>query len=120
MLFRSLCKTALGEWLKLTRGSDPVFLGIKDVTGSFNRICARAKITDLHFHDLRHTATTRMVETGMPIMQIMKITGHSTMKTFARYVNLHEEMVRRQAEKQDAAREEREATSERTNESWVN
>lgn len=52
-----------------------------------------AGIDELHFHDLRHTAITRMIRAGIPASEAMKISGHSEMKTFQRYVNLTNESV---------------------------
>ena len=55
----------------------------------FRRICHRASITDLKFHDLRHEATSRFFEAGrLSDMEIMKITGHTQYSTLQRYVNL--------------------------------
>jgi len=39
--------------------------------------CRKAKITDLHFHDLRGTAVTRLAEAGCSHPEIAAITGHS-------------------------------------------
>jgi integrase len=58
---------------------------------TFATACERVGLVDeneIHFHDLRHTGTTRMVRAGVPHTEVMKITGHSQMKTFLRYVNL--------------------------------
>lgn len=53
----------------------------------FRRICHRAKIDDLRFHDLRHEATVRFFEKGkLSDMEIMKITGHTEYSTLQRYV----------------------------------
>ncbi|MDQ3636075.1 MAG: site-specific integrase [Acidobacteriota bacterium] len=49
--------------------------------------------SDLHFHDLRHTAITRMIRANVPASEAMKISGHSEMKTFQRYVNLTNDSV---------------------------
>ena len=55
----------------------------------FRRICYRAKIENLKFHDLRHEATSRFFEKNkLSDMEIMKITGHSQYSTLKRYVNL--------------------------------
>lgn len=44
---------------------------------------------DLHFHDLRHEATSRFYErTKLTDVQIAKITGHSSTKMLMRYANL--------------------------------
>lgn len=34
-----------------------------------------ASITDLRFHDLRHTAATRMIEGGMEVAEVAPILG---------------------------------------------
>ncbi|MEI8157101.1 MAG: site-specific integrase [Burkholderiales bacterium] len=55
----------------------------------FRRICHRAKVDDLHFHDLRHEATSRFFEKGrLSDMEIMKVTGHTQYSTLQRYVQL--------------------------------
>jgi integrase len=55
----------------------------------FRRICYRADILNLKFHDLRHEATSRFFEKNkLSDMEIMKITGHSQYSTLKRYVNL--------------------------------
>lgn len=76
-----------------------VFDGIGSIKTAFASACESAGIKDFHFHDCRHTATTRMVQTGMPTAQIMKITGHTQMATFQRYVNPTDDSVRQMAEK---------------------
>ncbi len=47
----------------------------------------RAKIEGLRFHDLRHTAATRMVESGASIVTVSKILGHADLKTAMRYAH---------------------------------
>lgn len=60
--------------------------GITDIKKSFASACDDAKIDGLRFHDLRHTAITRMINLGLPPMEIMKVSGHTQYTTFARYV----------------------------------
>ena len=55
---------------------------------SFTSACKDAEISDFRFHDCRHTATTRMIASGSPHTEVMKITGHSQLKTFLRYLNI--------------------------------
>lgn len=43
-----------------------------------------ATLVDLHFHDLRHEATSRMARL-FQMHELMKITGHSTAEMLARY-----------------------------------
>jgi integrase len=85
---------AIGE--ESCNGKAKVF-GMKSVYRSFDTACNRAGIDDLNFHDLRHTGTTRMVRSGIPIAEVMKITGHTQMKTFMRYLNLVNETIQSNA-----------------------
>ncbi len=41
-------------------------------------------MVDLHFHDLRHEATTRLAE-KLEMHELMKVTGHKTTRMLARY-----------------------------------
>jgi integrase len=55
----------------------------------FAKICKEARIIDLHFHDLRHEAITRMFEVKkMSLEQVRVVSGHSSYDQLARYVNL--------------------------------
>lgn len=71
--------------------------GVKDFPKSFKTVCAAASIEGLHFHDLRHTAITRLVEMQLPTAEIMKISGHRQTRTFLRYVNPSRETTQRHA-----------------------
>lgn len=78
------------------KGKGTIF-NYRSVRQAFSTACDRAKIKDLHFHDLRHTATTRMIRAGIPHTEVMKITGHTQLKTFLRYLNLVDESVQNTA-----------------------
>ena len=81
--------------LKLKNGmnNDYVFLGnnekpMRDIKTAFNNACRRANIKGLKFHDLRHTAGTRMLESGVNIVAISDILGHSSIDiTKKRYLH---------------------------------
>lgn len=81
------------------------------VKTAWKSLCEDAKIGDLRFHDLRHTAVTRMVKTGQPSALIMKVSGHTQHSTFARYVNPDTEAIVAIAEAL-AAHREREVAQE--------
>lgn len=63
----------------------------------FKAVCEEAKVQDFRFHDCRHTATTRMIASGCPHTEVMKITGHSQLKTFLRYLNITPESTNKVA-----------------------
>ena len=50
-----------------------------------------AEIEDFRFHDLRHEATSRLVEAGFSDQQVASITGHSSMQMLKRYTHLRSE-----------------------------
>ena len=60
---------------------------------SFNkpwaRLCKKAEIEDLRFHDLRHEATSRLFEKGVfEGVEVAAITGHKTLQMLKRYTHL--------------------------------
>lgn len=65
------------------------FPNARAVSASFQRLAARAKVDNCTLHDLRHEATSRLCESGqLSMLEIMEMTGHSTMTTFQGYVHL--------------------------------
>ena len=60
----------------------------KSVGTAFRRGCRELSIEDLHFHDLRHEATSRLFEAGLQIQQVALVTGHKDWKMLKRYTHL--------------------------------
>ena len=56
---------------------------------AYIRACKRADIENLHFHDLRHEATSRLFEMGLNPMEVAAITGHKTLQMLKRYTHLN-------------------------------
>jgi len=54
---------------------------------AFGRACAKAKVTGLRFHDLRHTFATRLVTGGADLVTVMQLLGHSDLRMTARYAH---------------------------------
>lgn len=65
----------------------------KSVSASFARTCKLLEIDDLHFHDLRHEATSRLFEKGYSIQQVAQFTLHDSWATLKRYTHLKPEDV---------------------------
>jgi integrase len=63
------------------------------ITQAFERVCARAGIASLTFHDLRHEATSRFFERGFDMMKVSAITGHQTLQMLKRYTQLRPEDI---------------------------
>ncbi len=61
------------------------------VKKAFGRAVERAGLLGLHFHDLRHEATTRLFERGLNIMEVAAITGHKDLRMLTRYTHLKAE-----------------------------
>lgn len=60
--------------------------GITDFKRAWESALAKAKIEDFHWHDLRHTAGTRMAKTMAPA-EVMRVLGHTTMAAINIYIN---------------------------------
>lgn len=79
----------------LPDNTERVFQGFStySVKHAFVRLVARVKLHDLHFHDLRHEAISRLVERGLNIMEVASVSGHQTMQMLKRYTHLRAEDV---------------------------
>lgn len=62
----------------------------------WDNACEAAGITDLRFHDLRATFCTRLIEAGMPIEQVAKLSGHTQLSTlYAHYISNTAEAIQK-------------------------
>ena len=57
----------------------------------FLRAARRAKIKDIHFHDLRHMALTNLSVKFTNILELASISGHRELKMLQRYVHIKAE-----------------------------
>jgi integrase len=80
--------------LSLRRRDDGQVFGIADVKTAWRSALREAGITGLRFHDLRHTAATRLAEAGCDAFTIAAILGHSSIQTSARYTHASDERKR--------------------------
>jgi integrase len=56
----------------------------RSIGTAFRRACKELGIQDLHFHDLRHEATSRLFESGLSIEKVALVTGHRDWKMLKR------------------------------------
>ena len=63
----------------------------RGLSGEFLKLCRRKEIHDLHFHDLRHEATSRLFEKGLNPVEVATITGHKDTRMLMRYTHLRAE-----------------------------
>ena len=54
----------------------------------------RAKLTDLRFHDLRHTCASWLVQQGRPLKEVQEVLGHKTLTMTLRYAHLAPDNLR--------------------------
>jgi integrase len=72
---------------------------VKNTKRAWLNAWARAGISDLHFHDLRHEAGSRLLEAGWPIHHVKEMLGHANVSQTSTYLNagkmgLHDSMQR--------------------------
>ena len=77
----------------------PIFgkLRSDSITQAFERVCERLGLENLRWHDLRHEATSRLVEKlAGDIVSVSAITGHKTLQMLKRYTHPRaEDLARR-------------------------
>lgn len=77
-----------------SRDGDLVFpFDPKSISAAFTRACQFLEIEGLHFHDLRHEATSRLFERGHSIQEVAQVTLHKSWATLKRYTHLRPEHV---------------------------
>jgi len=82
--------------------SSLVFGGLQSVKKSFAGACKDAGLSGLRFHDLRHSAATRLVRAHIPLSEVGRVLGHTQPSTTYRYVNADHETAQRAAAALDA------------------
>lgn len=95
-----LKKELLALWEASPKHPEYIVFGISvDVKNAWKSALQAAGIENFRFHDCRHTATTRMIASGCHHTEVMKITGHSQITTFLRYLNITPETAQRVADR---------------------
>lgn len=61
------------------------------VQQAWDHLRGRAGCPDLHFHDLRHEAVSRLFEKGLDMMAVATISGHKELSMLKRYTHLRAE-----------------------------
>jgi len=88
----SVAVAILKERLNTRRIDGEVWnIGLDAISQDFAKACQKAGISGLHFHDLRHEATSRLFEKGFDTMEVSTITGHKTLQMLKRYTHLRAE-----------------------------
>lgn len=61
---------------------------VADPKKTWATTCRNAGITELHFHDLRHEAGSRLLEAGWPLHHVQEMLGHADLKQTSTYLNV--------------------------------
>jgi integrase len=69
-------------------------LNASNISRSLNLALEKAKMTDFHFHDLRHTCATRMVQAGVDLYKVQRLLGHKSPIMTQRYAHHYPESLR--------------------------
>jgi integrase len=88
----------LAVLIETLSGPDALLFGIRnDFKKAFVSAREVAGLSDVRFHDLRHTHATRLVAAHVPLSEVGRALGHTQANTTFRYVNANIETARRVA-----------------------
>lgn len=73
-------------------------MNLSDVKKGFNSAVRAAGIVDFKFHDLRHTAGTRLADSGADAFTIAEILGHTSLQMTKRYTHATDQRKRQAVE----------------------
>lgn len=90
---------ALRPWLKYI----PLQINFEGLKTGFRRARETVGMKHIHYHDLRHSTASLLINMGVPLEVIRDILGHSTVKTTERYSHLLIDRQREALEKLSGA-----------------
>jgi integrase len=91
---------ALRQWKSTSGGAEgPVFPGkaggrMDNHDTAWARLCARARIRGLRWHDLRHSFASKLVQSGVGLEVVRELLGHSDFKLTLIYAHLRPDAKR--------------------------
>lgn len=90
-------------WQNSDKILDDLVFGVSvTIKTAWKKICCEAGILDFHFHDCRATSISRMIRAGMPPAEVMRVSGHTTLRAFSIYVRTDIDTAFRAASALDA------------------
>lgn len=69
-------------------------ISVRSLREAFGKTLDKAGIKDFHFHDLRHTFATRLVQNGVDLYKVKELLGHKTIVMTMRYAHHYPESLR--------------------------
>jgi integrase len=89
-----LTPSALKTLEALPRSDERIFpVTPNSIRLAWERLRARAGLSDLRLHDLRHEAISRFFEFGLSVPEVAMISGHREPRMLSRYTHLQPELV---------------------------
>lgn len=86
---------ALRPWLKHL----PLAINFEGLKSGFRRAREAASMPHVHFHDLRHSCATILLQLGVDLHVVREILGHTSIKTTERYAHVMVQPQREALEK---------------------
>jgi integrase len=81
--------------IKVRNISGRVFpIALRSLRVAFEKALRKAEIEDFHFHDLRHSFATKLVQNGVDLYKLKELLGHKTVSMTARYAHHYPESLR--------------------------
>ena len=81
-----------GHWLKRTRAAEYLDARRRTaqswLTHAFAKVRDEAGLKDVSLHTLRHTCASRLVQAGIPLYEVCRYLGHSSITVTERYAHL--------------------------------
>ena len=68
-------------------------------TKAFKKIARECGMEDVHFHHLRHTAATCMIESDIELSYVQKMLGHSAISTTQIYTKIVQKTLKEKMKK---------------------
>jgi integrase len=85
-------------WDESDKDKSKLVFGVNvTIKTAWKKICREAGVFDFRFHDCRHTAISRMIRAGIPPVESMRVSGHTTLTAFNIYANIDNETIFRTA-----------------------
>ncbi len=89
-----LSRKAMAILEGLSRTGESVFpTSTNAIRLGWEKLTIRAGIDDLHFHDLRHEAISRLFEKGLTVPEVASISGHRDIRMLMRYAHAQTEKI---------------------------
>lgn len=89
--------------IKIRDISGRVFpIAVRSLRAAYDKTLDKAGIKEFHFHDLRHTFATRLVQNGVDLYKVKELLGHKSLVMTMRYAHHYPESLRSSVEVLDS------------------